>query len=204
MCQIFYLRPGQTVDPEVVEAERKENPHGWGSMEWDPRRGEVFTHWGRGSGGLRELVETFNSSEMRVRPRAIHLRWASKGAKGILNQHPFLLNQRDIALMHNGTVGREKFTDDKGKVSDTRMVADWLEKLIGEMELRVAMKLAAEVLPLVDQGSRWLLMASDGTVLRLGEWKWQERLGVWTSQHLSEGWLERKVKWDNFGKGRVL
>lgn len=199
MCQIFYLRPGQTVDPEVVEAERKENPDGWGTVEHDVRRGLVV-EWGRGKTGLMRAVEKLNSPELRGSVRAVHLRWASKGSKGEENLHPFLLNQRDIALMHNGTVEREKFTDPKKKMSDTAMVAEWLEGLTGEMELGLAMKVIAEVLPLVDQVSRWLVMGADGTVVRLGEWKWQEGLGLWTSQHLGEGWNERKVKWERYGK----
>lgn len=198
MCQIFYLPPGTRLNPELAERERASNPDGWGAMQATGL--QVSSVYGKGARGLQAIVQRLNDAADT--PRALHLRWASKGSKGYHNQHPVMIRGVQIGLMHNGTVEREKFTDDANRKSDTVMVSHWLESLMPEVESNTRfLKVAAEVLPLVCWKSRWLLMSRTGEVLRLGQWQWSERYGIWTSQHLAEDWETKKIAVDHWDVG---
>lgn len=93
MCLIIASPKGIAPDMAVVRNAILDNPHGWGTVS--ARNGKLTAKRGFGLDSLTRAIKRLNG------PYLIHFRYATHGAVGIANCHPFKVN-RDCYMVHNG------------------------------------------------------------------------------------------------------
>lgn len=105
MCVIMVCKKGIVPPYDKFRNAVWNNPHGWGLVMKDNNRLEIkrgFDEKGTDPDDLYRIMCDNDDVE-----RALHVRWATEGAKDLDNTHPFPVfssNSRDIYFMHNGTL----------------------------------------------------------------------------------------------------
>lgn len=95
MCLIIASPKGIAPDMAVVRNAILDNPHGWGVVA--ACNGKLTAKRGFGLDSLTRAIKRLNG------PYLIHFRYATHGAVGIANCHPFKVN-RDCYMVHNGVL----------------------------------------------------------------------------------------------------
>lgn len=95
MCLIIASQSALPPDMDIVRAAIMDNPHGWGTV-YANKHGLRVEH-GFGLDGLTRAIKRLGG------PYLIHFRYATHGAVGIANCHPFRVNA-DCYMVHNGVL----------------------------------------------------------------------------------------------------
>ncbi len=93
MCLIIASPEGKSPDLDIVGLAILDNPHGWGVVS--AYNGRLTTAKGFGLPSLLRVIKRLRG------PYLIHFRYATHGAVGIVNCHPFKVNP-DCYMVHNG------------------------------------------------------------------------------------------------------
>lgn len=196
MCQIIVADSRVTIPEGLLLSESRTNKDGWGVMGLNKKGTRMNVVKGMDHGKLPEVVERFGEG----RPRAVHVRYATQGKVNLDNCHPFDLWPKErpgqVALMHNGVLNGSKWDDETGEKSDTAMFVQWLGQMTSDMELDKAVNFLVDVIPIVDSYSRYLVLTSQGQILRFGKWHWQAEYQVWTSTDIWNRYVKYYGGWD--------
>jgi len=181
MCQIIVADSRVVIPGELLVSESRTNKDGWGVMGVNKKGTRMNVAKGMDHSRLPKVVEQFGEA----RPRAVHVRYATQGKVNLDNCHPFDLWPQEragqVTIMHNGVLSGSKWDDETGEKSDTAMFVGWLGQMTSDMEMDKAVNFLVDIIPIVDSYSRYLVMTSQGQILRFGKWHWQASYEVWTS-----------------------
>lgn len=125
MCIAIVAMPGKRITKEVFDLCWRMNKDGFGIAYIDPKSGEVCISkaYMAAEHAWRAYDRLASSEEHSKFPMLIHFRATTVGRTDALNCHPFRVSGG--AMIHNGTFFRMP-----GDISDSRYVADKLEKLL--------------------------------------------------------------------------
>lgn len=180
MCIIVYNRDGKELCKDSMRTAYDNNPHGYGIMWYD---GDRVLSLKEHDGGFQRLWETIE--RFKGVPYALHLRWRTRGARGLKQCHPHVVTSKDsgapedVYLMHNGTLSGFQ---NHAKLSDTNMFAHKMRVLMQIKGLDFSSALD-NMEQHISAGftNRLLFMTSAGEITLVNEsaGKWID--GVWYS-----------------------
>lgn len=165
MCVILERKPGQKIDPEVVEACYQTNPHGFGIAWYDGTKVRI-TKGVKDLSSIQALIKGLQNYLS-----LIHFRWATVGEKVKENCHPFYVGVNGAAMVHNGSFPtRPRKTKNKTgqelQWSDTKEIAhvinSWSEEIIRRS--------LGKFKEWHGEGNRTAFLLSNGEILRTGSW----------------------------------
>jgi len=178
MCIIIVPDIGIKVPEEHLENSYLHNKDGFGLM-WHADEGPVRTFktldFEEFKKKYDEVFKEFPKSRI-----ILHLRNTTAGETNIKNCHPFVINNGEYALMHNGTItSLTKFGDEE---SDSSKLAKLIDELPEDWFENQSIHFLLE--NLIDF-SRVAILARDGRALLLNSHKWEKHGGI---EYSSDYW----------------
>jgi glutamine amidotransferase len=180
MCIIIYSPEGN-IPKNHLAAAMDRNKDGWGAM-W-PAEGKLQIMKGMKAEEFRQNWSWFRN--LRV-PVVFHARIATHGTTDLDNCHPFLIPQHgQLALAHNGIIGRCAYANDKNK-SDTRVFVDTMLKILPRNFHRNAA--IREFISDYIGHSKLVIMDGQGktTIINEKQGTWDD--GIWYSNDTYKPW----------------
>ncbi len=171
MCLIIASPNGKAPDMGIVSDAIIGNPHGWGAVS--AAGGKLRADKGFGLPSLERAIRRMDG------PYLIHFRYATHGAVGYANCHPFKVN-RDCYMVHNGIL---KIPLRDSRYSDSwHFAADYARPYIATHGYG---KLTADTEHFIGRGNKVAFIRGSGEILIANEFAGTWRDELWYSNDYS-------------------
>ncbi len=171
MCLIIASPEGTAPDLDIVGLAILDNPHGWGLVS--ASAGKLTADKGFGLESLLRAIKRLQG------PYLIHFRYATHGAVGLANCHPFKVNS-DCYMVHNGIL--------KVPIVDQRYSDSWhFARHFARPYLQTHgyANLVADAEHFIGRGNKLAFLHSNGVILIANEAAGTWRGGLWYSNDYS-------------------
>lgn len=195
MCVIIDRPPGVQIDKDILHSAITDNDDGWGWMYSDGR--DIVADWGLDTEGFYESYGSIPEDEHVT----LHFRWCTHGEVSEANCHPFIMNDGEYGLVHNGIVKVDIVFHD---MSDTwhyayGTLADTL-KLHGRSFAsgRKGRRMRKTLERNIGGANKMVILRRDGVRMFLNRDAGVEHKGLWLS---NRGPLTPPIKSGYYGRG---
>lgn len=177
MCLIIHRDDNTAINPTLLAQGIADNPHGWGIMT--TVNGRIHTLRGMDAKEFFPALDALDGL-----PMSIHFRYATHGAKGIDNCHPFDILGGAYSVMHNGII--DVPLADKNRSDTYHFAHHVLAPILAHDPGAFGSAFLAKLLgSIIGYGNKLVILRADGEAMIVNEDEGCWHDGLWLSNRHS-------------------